>query len=287
MAESRYIFEVGAEDFQDSVIARSKEVPVLVDFWAGWCAPCRSLAPVLEQIAESFSGRLLIAKVDTDAEPELAARFGVRSLPTLVLFADGAPRTQAIGAQPEAAIARLVRPYVRTVADELAEKGATAVGRGDMDGARALFEQAVAQEPERPGPRYALAEFLLATGDTDAATAAIEPLSAADKESDAAHVIRDRIHYARDLQGATDREGLEEQVSADPENLEARYLLAARLLLEGSLADAMEQFFEIMRRDRGFRDDAGRAGLVSIFNMLGPDGALAAEYRKRMAALLY
>lgn len=287
MATSPYVFDAGAADFQEKVISRSASVPVLVDFWADWCGPCQSLAPVLEQLAGSLSGRLLVAKVDTDAEPELAARFGVRSLPTLLLFKDGAPRAQTLGAQPQAAILAFVRPFVRTAADELAERAAGAANRGDLPEARRLLETAVAEDPDRPGPRYALAECMLAAGDADGAEATMAPLSAADKESDTAHAIRDRIHYARDLEDAPDREDLEKRLAADSSDLEARYLLAARLLAEGSSAEAMAQFFELMRRDRTFRDDAGRKGLLTIFNMLDPDSDLVADYRRRMAGLLY
>jgi putative thioredoxin len=287
MAASPYIFETGAADFQHKVVARSASVPVLVDFWAAWCGPCKSLEPVLEQVAESLSGSLMIAKVDTDAEPELAAQFGVRSLPTLLLFRDGTPRAQTMGAQPQAEIMEFVRPYIRTAADELSEKADDAVNRGDMAQARQLLEQAVAEDPQRPGARYALAECMLAVGDPDAAEAAIEPLSAVEKESDAAHSIRDRIRYTRDLAGAPGREELEEKVASEPGDLEARYLLAAGLLMDGQLPEAMEQFFELMRRDRSFRDDAGRNGLLTIFNMLGAESALVADYRRRMASLLY
>ncbi len=287
MAGSPYIFESGAADFQENVVAKSASIPVLVDFWAGWCAPCRSLAPILEKVAGLFAGRLLVAKVDTDAEPELAARFGVRSLPTLLLFHGGEPRAQTMGVQPESAIVQFVRPFVKTVADDLAEQGADAVNRGDMKEARRLIERAVAEEPERPGPRYALAEFLLAVGDPDGADAAIDPLSVAEKESNTGHMIRDRIRFARDLAEAPDKGSLARTVSANPGDLEARYLLAARLLMEGSLAEALEQFYELMRRDRNFRDDAGRNGLLSVFNILGPDSDLVTDYRKRMAALLH
>jgi putative thioredoxin len=287
MAGSPYIFETGAADFEEKVVNTSARVPVLVDFWAGWCAPCRSLAPVLEKVAESFSGRLLVAKVDTDAEPELATRFGVRSLPTLLLFQDGAPRDQTMGAQPETAIVEFVRPFVKTAAVMLAEQGADALSRGHRDQARRLLEQAVATEPERPGPRFALAELLLADGDPEAAEAIMDPLTPVEKESSAGHAIRDRIRYARDLEGAPTRQRLERSVSEHPHDLEARYLLATRLLMDESLAEAAEQFLELMRRDRNFRDDAGRNGLLSVFNMLGEDSDLVADYRKRMAALLY
>ncbi len=287
MATNPHIFETGAEDFDDKVIARSARVPVLVDFWAAWCEPCRSLAAVLESVAGTFSGRLLIAKVDTDAQPDLAARYGVRSLPTLLLFSGGEPRAQTMGAQPEAAIVEFVRPFVKTAADELAQEGADAANRGDIDEARRLLEMAVTEEPDRPGPRLALAELMLAVGDPEGAEAAISPLTAAQKESDAGRTIRDRIRFARDLENAPDREHLERAVAADPGDLEARYLLAARLVAEGALEEAAEQFFAIMSRDRGFRDDAGRNGLLSIIAMLGAGDERVAGYRKRMATLLH
>ena len=287
MADSPYIFDVQEADFQDMVVAKSVHVPILVDFWAAWCGPCQSLAPVLEQVAAAYAGRLLIAKVDADAEPELAARYGVRSLPTLMLFADGEAKAQTMGAQPETAIRAFVQPFVSTPADELARQAGDAVSRGDLAEGRRLLEESVAREPERPGPRFALAELSLAAGDTNGARQVLEPLNAVDKETDVAHMLRDRIAYAEDLEGAPTTEALNRKLGDDPEDLESRYLLAARHVVEGTLPEALAQFYDIMQRDRSFRDDAGRNGLVSVFNMLEPDSELAARYRKRMAALLH
>lgn len=287
MADGPYIFEVGSADFHDQVLAKSMDVPVLVDFWAAWCGPCQSLEPVLERVADTFSGSLLIAKVDTDAEPELAARYGIRSLPTLVLFAGGEPRAQSLGAQPEGAIRKLVRPYVKTPADVLAERGAQAARDGDLGEARRLLEKAVAAEPDRPGPRFGLAELLLAAGDPAGAEDAIEPLSAADKESELAHVLRDRIRFTREIEDAPPAEALRRKIEDDATDLESRYLLAARLVLQGELGEALDHFLEIMGQDREFREDGGRRGLLAVFNILGADSELAATYRKRMAALLH
>lgn len=287
MAENPYIFDTGAEDFSDRVLKTSERVPVLVDFWAAWCGPCRSLAPVLEQIANAFSGRLLIAKVDTDAEPDLAARFGVRSLPTMVLFADGKPQAQTMGAQPEAAIRAFVEPFVSTPGDDLAHQASEAVSRGELDEGRRLLEEAVASEPDRPGPRFALAELMLAVGDPEGAKKAIDPLNAAEKETDIGHLLRDKIAFAEALVDAPGVDELIRCVTEQPDDLEARYLLGARFVLEDKLPQALEQFYEIMRRNRSFRDDAGRSALVACFNMMEPESELAAEYRRKMAALLY
>lgn len=287
MPANVYIFDVSAADFAEKVLRKSDEVPILVDFWASWCGPCQALEPILEQVAEHFAGRLLIARVDTDSEQELAAQFGVRSLPTLVVFSEGQPRTQASGVQPESAIKALVAPYARTPADELAEKGVEAMSRGDMDEALVLLREAVASEPDRPGPRFALAEVYLSLAQPDDAEDAIDPLPAPQKESNIGHILRDRIRFCRDTLDAPSEEELRNRVATDGDDLESRYLLAARLVLSESLEDALREFFTIMSRDRSFRDDAGRSGMVSVFNMLDPDSEIVADYRRRMAGLLH
>lgn len=287
MSASPQIFDVSAADFAEKVLRKSDEVPILVDFWASWCGPCQALEPILEQVAEHYAGRLLIARVDTDAEQGLAAQFGVRSLPTLVVFSEGQARTQATGVQPESAIKALVAPFARTPADELAEKGIEAMTRGDMEDAQALLEEAVMSEPDQPGPRFALAEVYLSLSRPDDAEDAIDPLPAPQKESDIGHVLRDRIRFCRDTLSAPPEEELRDRIATEGDDLESRYFLAARLVLSESLEEALHQFFEIMSRDRGFRDDAGRAGMVSVFNMLDPDSEVVADYRRRMAGLLH
>ena len=283
---------------RDNTISGKIAKDVFAAMWAGeGDADAIIEAKGLKQITDSGALEAIVdaviadnpAQVDNyrNAEPELAARYGVRSLPTLMLFSEGRPQAQTMGAQPEAAIRGFVEPFVSTPADDLARKAADAVSGGDLEEGRRLLEEAVAMDPDRPGPRFALAELLLAADDPQGAREIMDPLNAAAKETDVAHALRDKIRYAEDLEGAPTMDQLAQRIQQDPDDVESRYLLGARLVMAGDLSSAMEQFYEIMSRDRSFRDDAGRAGLISCFNLLEPDSELAASYRKRMAALLH
>lgn len=280
------IVTVGAADFQREVVEKSAERPVLVDFWAGWCQPCHMLAPVLERVAGHYGDRLRIAKVDTDAEPGLAGAHGVRSLPTLMLFRHGSARGQLLGAQPEAAIRALVDPFVHSPADSLLEEARQALETGDDARARELLEQSLDQAPDRLGPRMALMEMAIEQGRLEDAEALLQPLPADLREDAAVRVIRDRLALAREVAGAPAAGTLRTRVEADAGDLEARYLLAARLALAGDFRGSLEQFLAIMAADRGFRDDAGRRGMIQVFDMLGDD-PLVDEYRRSMIGLMY
>jgi putative thioredoxin len=287
MASTDWVFDVGAADFMEKVVEKSREVPVLVDFWAAWCAPCRQLGSVLEKVAAAQKGRLLVAKVDTEAEPQLAAHFGIRSLPTVVLVSGGEIRDHFMGAQPEAAVLAFVAPWVGTAAERLAETVSAQLAAGDFAGARTLVESAMAAQPDDPALPVELARVHLAEGRLADAEKVLEELRADVKESDAAKALKGALAFARASAEAPPERELAGTVEQRPEDLQARYLLGARKVIRQDYRGALEQFFEIMRRDRGFGEDIGRASMVSVFGLPGVDPALVTDYRRRMAALLY
>jgi putative thioredoxin len=260
-------FAVTSDDFDVRVLERSRREPVLVDFWAAWCGPCRSIAPVLERLAAEYAGRAAIAKVDADAEPALAGRYGVRSLPTLALFRDGAPVDAVIGAQPEGVLRELldrhaVRPSDRERADALASAAA-----GDPDAALATLERLVAEEPERWAHRYALVDLLLDAGRAEDAAARLEHLPA-NVETDPEVVRRKaRVELVR--------------AARAPDGPRAA---AARAFLAGEREAAFERWMELLR-------GADRAGaqrdLRAAFALLADHDELAVRFRRRMAALLH
>jgi putative thioredoxin len=287
MSDSPHVFDVGAGDFVSRVLDRSRQVPVLVDFWADWCAPCRALAPILEKLAGELGGRLLVAKVDTEAEPQLAGQFGIRSLPTVVLVSGGEIRDHFMGAQPETAVRAFVQPWLRSPAQQLAAAVSASLAAGDPAAARALVEQAMAEQPDDPTLPVELARVCLADGRLEEAQQILDGLRADVRESDGARLLAASVGFARACAGAPPETELAARVGERPEDLESRYQLAAKRVVRQDYAGALEQFFEIMRRDRRFRDDAGRASIVSVFELPGVDPALVAQYRRRMAALLY
>jgi putative thioredoxin len=287
MSDSPYIRDVTHGDFQAAVIEQSRETPVLVDFWAGWCGPCQMLMPVLQQVVESYAGEVRLAKVDTDAEQALAGEYGVRSLPTVKLFKDGVVVDEFMGVQPEPSIRALLERHITRESDRLRSEAAERLAAAETDAARALLERAAELDPAHTGVRMDLAGLLAGAGEFEAAEAMLAALPREAREGEEAKGLRGRIEFARIAQAAEDEAALRARVEEQPDDLEARYQLAARAIAAGRFEPAMEQLLEIMRRDRGFRDDAGREGLLATFNMLGDGDALSARYRRQMFNLMH
>lgn len=247
----------GAADFADVVLAASARQPVLVDFWAAWCAPCRALAPLLEQLEERHRGRLRVVKVDTDAESDLAARYGVRSLPTLLLFRDGGPVQQVVGAQPLAALERLVEPWLPRPADELLVAAAAAVPAEAV----VLLERALALDPAdyRVHPR--LAALYLDLARNDDARALIDGLPANVAVEDAVRALVARLNLVTDADAA----------DADDDPLAAAFAAARAAAARGDYDTAVPALLDLLARDRQWRDGLLRTTLIDIFSVLGGD----------------
>ncbi len=287
MSDSAPAIDIDETSFESAVVARSHELPVLVDFWAAWCAPCRALAPVLDRVVESYGGRVALAKVNTDEQPRLAATFAVRSLPTVKLFRDGAVVGEFMGAQPESMIRALLEPHVKRDSDRLREQAATAKGSGDLAGAAALLTRALAEDPDNARIHPELAEVSLDLGDLEAAAAVLTsvPLRGADEERVTA--LRARLRLAQQsADSEEDEAALRAAVDADPTDCAKRLRLGAYLAGQGEHEAALEEFLSVLRIDRGFDDGAARKSMVDIFRMLGNSHPLVGRYRAMMASIL-
>lgn len=287
MTMSEYIFEAKRENFQRLVLDRSYQAPVLVDFWASWCAPCQMLTPILHKLAEDYGGKFLLATVNTDDERQLAQEHGIRSLPTVRLFRNGTVVEEFLGAQPESAIRALIDAHVERPSDQLRAQARSLRNRGEPLAAIGLLEDALASDPDNDRIHLDLVPLLIEHGKFDQAENVLKSLpNSRQFDADVTKAFA-HLGFARLAKTAPPAQVLEEQVKDDPENCEARYQLSAIKALGGDYEGAMQQLLEILRRDRNFRDDAGRKGLVAIFDLLGGEGPLVNRYRGLMSSALY
>ena len=281
---SAYVRDVSNDDFQQQVIEASRQVPVLVDFWAPWCGPCKSLGPILEKLAAEFGGRFILAKVNADDHQELAARYGVRGIPSVKAFANGEMVDEFTGALPEAQVREFIKAQMPSPAEPLREAAAAAQARGDTDAARAALQQALAADPDNDDASLDLAELELNAGGLAAAGQILAMV--ADRAADARRVtaLQARLHLAEAGTGL-DAAALARALAANPADLEARLQLANAQALHGEYRAALEHLLEIVRRDRQFGDDVGRKTMLTLFALLAKEPQYDDLVREFRAAL--
>ncbi|WP_298135511.1 thioredoxin [Acidiferrobacter sp.] len=286
MATSPYITDVTEGNFDQAVIERSRTVPVLVDFWADWCAPCRSLMPILAKLAEEYQGRFFLAKVNSDEEQRLSGRFGVRGLPTVKLFKQGAEVAQFVGAQPERTIRELLDAHIDRPSDTALRAALDQEAAGNREGALAQLQAAHGADPANDRLTAHLGRLLCEQGRMADGETVLKGLSARALGDAEIGAVMARLEFVRMVAGTPALAELERTVGAHPEDLRARLTLGARYLLAGRHEDALEQWLAIVRADRRFGDDAGRRALLAAFTLLGDKGDLVRRYRGLLAAAI-
>ncbi len=285
MADSPYIIDVTRDNYAEFMQA-SFQVPVLLDFWASWCQPCHALMPVLAKLAEEYDGRFLLGKLNTEEEQEIAGQFGIRSIPTVKLFRDGQPVDEFMGALPEQAVRQFLDKHLPRESDGVVVQAYDALQSGDTEAAIAALKQAHETDPDNPRITLALAEILAMSGDTEAAEATLNSLPPDEKDKPAATALRSQLFFVGQVADAPAASELEAKLGSDPDDLEALHQLALRKVVDRDYEAAMELLLTLMQKDRAFKDDAGREGLVKVFELLGDDPRVG-QYRRRMANLLY
>ena len=288
MSESPYILEVNQHNFA-SVVEASQQVPVLVDFWADWCQPCQQLTPLLTKLAQEYRGGFILAKVNADVEQGLAAHFRVRSLPTVMVIWQGQIVEQLVGLQPESAYRQIIDQHGGAAGPgtALQEQVEALWQRGHHKQVIELLHEALQQEPDSVELKVTLAEKLLQLDQGEEARQLLQSLPEEERNRQPASGLLARLQFADLAQDAPDRAALEAKVQADPTNSTARRQLATRCVLTGDYETALEQFMEILRRDPQFEEEAGRKGLIAIFEILGNEDPLVITYRRRMFSLLH
>jgi putative thioredoxin len=282
---SQFSFDVSIEEFEAKVIQPSMQVPVVIDFWAPWCGPCQTLKPMLEKLAEEYAGRFLLAKVNSDENPELSQHFGVRSIPSVKVLFQGQLVDEFNGALPEGQIrAFLDRFALPDAGGSLREEAAALVAAGQLDEALAKLSEASHAKPSDEGIRLDAIEVLMQLDRNDEAAQllAAEYMQAADR----ANALRARLALAT---GAADTAGLEAKLAANPDDHATRLELARAYAGQNRFREALENALDVVIRDRFFDEGAGRKALLQIFEALAGSEQhddLVREFRRKLSAAL-
>jgi putative thioredoxin len=284
----KYSTDAGADDFQEKVINASFNVPVLVDFWAEWCEPCRALKPILEKLAVEYDGRFILAKVNSDQNQQLAAHFGVRGIPNVKAFVKGQMVNEFTGAQPEAQIRSFIDSLMPSPAEPLRTAAAEARAKGEADVACSLLFDAERQDPANETVQLDLAEIHIDMNNAGAAQTILDAHEHKATDTTRVRALQARLKLVAAGTGA-DPAGLKARIEANADDLDARLQLANALALAHDYRPALELLLEIVRRDRKWQDDAARKAMLDIFTLLGTEPRhenLLREFRIQLARTL-
>ena len=287
-AKSDLIKEGSDDSFMADVIEASKIQPVIVDFWATWCGPCRQLTPALEKAVTAAKGAVKLVKIDVDKNPAYAGQLRVQSIPTVYAFVDGRPVDAFQGAVPDsqikAFIDRLTAPAGPSEITQILDMAKESLDVGDIGGAAQAYAQALQMEPDNVKAIAGLARCYLTGGDLERAQEVVDmaPAGAKDAELDSV-----KAALALASEGAAETSGLEQRLARDPDDHEARFDLAKALAGRGDLAGAADHLLTIIARDRAWNDEAARKQLLTVFEAAGPTSDVAKQGRRRLSSILF
>ena len=277
---SDFVKDVDAASFPQEVLQRSREIPVVVDFWAEWCQPCRILGPILERVAVESGGAFELVKVDVDTNQELAAHYGVQGIPMVVAFRDGAIADTFTGALPEPAVREWIEGILPTELDLMVDQARTAQLSDDAVSAEHILRQVLDQKPDHSEAGTSLASLLIDRGETDEALIVLGRL-VPDAEVD-------RLQSAARLKASSghDLSDLETRLASDPDNEELRIEFAKALAARAEFEPALDRLLLVVRNKGPLKDEA-RTAMLDIFEVLGDEHPLTLTYRRQLASALF
>ncbi|WP_462401767.1 thioredoxin [Pseudomonas sp. Marseille-QA0332] len=287
--DTPYIFDATDANFQQLVIENSFHKPVLVDFWADWCAPCKALMPLLAKIAEDYQGELLLAKINCDVEQQVVAQFGIRSLPTVVLFKDGQPVDGFAGAQPESAIRAMLEPHVQLPAPPAAsplEQAKALFAENRFGEAESILVALLGEDNSNAEALIFYARCLAERGELDEAQTVLEAVKS-DEHKAALAGAKAQLTFLRQAASLPEAAELKSRLAQDPADDEAAYQLCIQQLARQQYEAALDGLLKLFQRNRGYENGLPHKALLQVFELLGNDHPLVGNYRRKLFAALY
>ena len=279
--------DVTDASFQADVVDASFKTPVVVDFWAPWCGPCRTLSPLLERLATEANGAWTLAKIDVDQNPGLSNRYGIQGIPAVKGFRDGQIINQFTGAQPEPMVRHFIERLSPSVSDVSASKAARLVADGDLTGAEAAYRVALDAQPSHARATLGLGILFAQMGRADEALALLTTLGPHGKEGQEAAPVVARLRLMAALGTMPPLDDARAAIARDPRDLAANLTLGQAAAAQGDYAEALAHLLAVVERDKTYAGGKAREHMLTVFNVLGDDDALTKEYRRRLASALH
>jgi len=286
-SKSKLVLDVNNQNFQTLVVEESKNVPVLVDFWAPWCGPCRELTPVLEKLVAEYDGAVILAKVNIDESQELALQFQIRSIPQVCLFQAGQLADQFSGNQSESNIRKFLKPYCLTQVDKLFHLAQEKIKINELEEAKNLLHEILQLEPNHSGADLAIAKIFIDEQQSNTAETYLKKIHPLAEQYETAERLLEVIQFQGNCDKAGGENTLKTLIAKDSSNLDARLALASCLTAKLEYRRALEELLALVGLDKYYDDDAARKAMLAIFSLIGERSDLAEEFRSKLARVLY